>query len=472
VTPGPVCADGDPLCTHNPVPEIVPSKSVDPTSGSVVKAGDVLTYTLTFHNIGKATGSIDYIDYLSDVVDDATVTSQPVASSTDLTVGAVSGGSFAITGTVPVDATYTVTYQVTIKPEGQRGNDLANNFLATKGTTPPTECVAGDPLCTSNPMPDVIDWKTVDPTSGTSLVPGQTVTYTLHYQNIGTAAGDVNRVDDISQLVDDATVTSQPVSSDPALVVTAFGADDRAAITGTLAAAQTVTITYTVMVNDPDKGDGQLANFLQDPTDPPPTSPKCQPADPQHPDCTNNPVGVLEVTKSVNPKNFSEVESGGVLTYTLSFHNTGVGSAEVDYTDHLAGVLDDATIAGAPSASDGALTASTISGGKFSVTGTLAGGQTVRVTYQVKVKAYDDQGDHRLDNFLAPSGPFQVAACDSTNPLCTENPVPAPSGGNNAGGGIAFTGGNRRAELVLAGLLLGAGGLLLLAGRRSRRRIA
>ncbi len=464
------CAADDPMCTHNPVPEIVPSKTVDPASGSTVHAGDVLTYTLTFHNVGAATGSIDYVDHLADVLDDATVTTSPAASSTDLTVSAIADAAFEVTGTVPVDATYTVTYQVTIKPEGQRGNDEANNFVTPSGEDPPSTCSPDDPLCTHNPMPDVVSWKTVDPASGSPVVPGQSLTYTLHFRNQGTADGTVDRVDDISQAVDDATVADQPTASDPALTATPFGPDHRSAVTGTLAAGQTVTVTYVLKIDDLDQGDSILANFLQKPTDPAPTSPDCQPADAQLPDCTSNPIGDLAVSKTVDPQNFSQVEPGDTLTYTLTFYNTGKGAYPVDYTDHMAGVLDDATLVSGPAASAAALTASDLSGGSFEVTGTLGAGQTVRVTYAVKVKSYDEQGDHQLANFLQQTGEPAAETCASTDPLCTANPVPAAA--HSGSGSPAATGADTRATLVLGGLLLGAGGLLSLLGVRRRRRVS
>jgi hypothetical protein len=119
-----------------------------------------------------------------------------------------------------------------------------------------------------------------------------------------------------------------------------------------------------------------------------------------------------------------------------------------------------------------ALSVSAISGGRFRVTGTLAAGQTVRVTYKVKVKPYDQQGDHSLDNFLDPTGTTPPRTCLADNPLCTHNPVPTQhgtsGGGAGSGGGTAFTGGDWRAELILAGLLLGSGALLVLVGRRRR----
>jgi hypothetical protein len=362
-----------------------------------------------------------------------------------------------------------VTYQVTIKPEGHRGNDAANNFVTRAGQDPPAECLPDNALCTHNPMPEVVSWKTVDPSSGTPVVPGQSLTYTLHFQNKGTADGTVDKVDDITQAVDDATVATQPASSDPALAVTGFGADNRSAITGTLAAGQTVTVAYVLKVNDPDDGDTILANFIQKPSDPPPASPDCTPSDPELPDCTSNPVGALAVTKTVDPTNFSKVHPGDTLTYTLTFHNTGKGTFAVDYTDRMAGVLDDANLVSGPDTSDSALTAGDLSGGALRITGTLAADQTVRITYKVKVKAYDKQGDHELNNFLQPTGAHGVDSCVSTDPLCTNNPVPSPAGGSGSGSGTANTGSDTRAVLLLGGLLLGAGGLLSLLGVRRRR---
>ncbi|MCU1659132.1 MAG: hypothetical protein JWO57_3788 [Pseudonocardiales bacterium] len=462
-TPPATCQVGDPLCTEHFVPEIVAAKSVNPTSGTTVVPGQVLTYTMTFQNVGAATGTISYVDHLGDVLDDATITTAP--SSPNLTVGAVAGDQFTVTGPIPAGATYTVTYQVTVNPAAQQGNYLLANFVTEPGVPPPTQCVAGDPLCTVNPVRGITNWKTVNPASGTPVVAGQSLTYTLHFTNTGTAGGNVNTVDDITQAIDDASVTSQPVSSDQALSVTSFGTDNRAHITGTLQPGQTVTITYTLTVHAANHlGDSILANFLLKPTDPPPTSPKCTPTDPQKPDCTSNPIGTLTVAKTVNPANFSQVKSGDTLTYTLTFHNVGKGAVGVDYTDHVAGVLDDADLTSEPTASDNALSTSAVTGAKFRVTGTLAGGQTVTVTYQVKVKPYAAQGDHKLDNFLAQTGHGIAAECVSADPLCTDNPVPPP-----AQPPLAQTGTNPQLQLALAGLLLGAGALLTIAGYRRRR---
>ncbi|WP_158539285.1 DUF7927 domain-containing protein [Renibacterium salmoninarum] len=87
------------------------------------------------------------------------------------------------------------------------------------------------------------DKKSVDPASGTTVKAGQELTYTLTFTNKGAAAGDVNRVDDLSKVLDDAKITSAPTSSDAALVVS-DGADGKITIKGSLEAGKTVTVSY------------------------------------------------------------------------------------------------------------------------------------------------------------------------------------------------------------------------------------
>ena len=72
----------------------------------------MITYTLTFANTaGQAPATVNYTDDLSRVFDDATVTTQPaLATGTGLTVGAIAGDAFTVTGTVAAGATATVTF--------------------------------------------------------------------------------------------------------------------------------------------------------------------------------------------------------------------------------------------------------------------------------------------------------------------------------------------------------------------------
>jgi hypothetical protein len=361
---------------------------------------------------------------------------------------------------------------VTVKPDGQRGDDSLDNFVILPHNPPPNDCQPGDPTCTHNPAAEVHDWKSVTPISGTPVLPGQVLTYTLHFTNTGTAELSVDKVDDISQAVDDATVVSQPEASAPALSVTTFDADHRAHVTGTLQPGQTVVVTYQLKVSDPDTGDGVAANFLLYPKDPPPTKPDCAPTDTQEPDCTSNPIGSLKVSKTADPASGTEVHPGDTITYTLHFTNVGQGAVPVDEVDHLAGVLDDADVVSQPRASSDALSVSAISDKRFEVTGSLAAGQTVTVTYQVKTKPYDQQGDHDLGNFLDPPGVTPPSDCVTGDPMCTDHRVPPPASSAADGGGsdaLALTGADTQLKLILGGLLLAAGGLLTVAGRRRRR---
>lgn len=184
-------------------------------------------------------------------------------------------------------------------------------------------------------------------------------------------------------------------------------------------------------------------------------------------------IGVcrLEVAKSVEPGNFRTVHPGQVLVYLLTFHNSGSAEFPVSYVDDMADVVDDAVIVAPPTASSGALQVLAITRSQFRVTGTLAPGQTVTVHYSVKVKPYDQQRNHKLDNFLTLQGSSHASRCLPANALCTHNPVPTDHGTSGLprfGSPPAVTGFNSRIAVILGGLALGVGALLMLAGTRRR----
>jgi len=339
-----------------------------------------------------------------------------------------------------------------------------------------TPAVGDDIACTVTntpaPVPVLSAWKTVV-ASEWPLRPGSTLAYTLHFANTGTAPAPVDKVDDLTQAIDDATVTAQPVVSSSDLRATAFGADHRSRITGTVPAGTTVTVAYTLTAKPSGQlGDGVAANFLQNPTDAPPASPVCVPADPRQPDCTVSRIGDLRATKSVDPASGTVVASGDTLRYTLSFENVGGGPVAVDHTDHLAAVLDDAVLTSRPVSSDAALTVSAVVDGTFAVTGTLAAGQKAVVTYEVQVKPYAEQGDHALENHLAATGAAPPSECLTSDPLCTRNPIAAPvvpAGPKTPT--LALTGADQGGPAAgLAVLLLALGGAALALRRRSAGR--
>lgn len=426
----------------------------------------MITYTLTYTNDGQAPGVVDSVDDLTEVLDDADVTAAPVSSS-DAVTATLLPEAIRVVGPIEPGETVTVTYEVTVKPDGERGDhELVNVLVPDNPDDPPVPPVTHD-------VPELVDYKSVDPASGTTVQPGGELVYTLHFRNDGAAPAVVDREDVLTGVLDDATISAAPAASDEALSVSEIE-DGRFAITGTLAAGQEATVSYTVTVNaDGERGDDRLGNFLLDPGEDPPN--ECVVAEGELPDCTVNHVSDVEVTKSADPDSGTEVDPGEVVTYTLTFTNistnTEADPAEVDYTDHLADVLDDAELTSAAVSSDPAL-AVTSAAESIRIVGALGAGEVVTVTYAVTVVDYDDQGDHVLGNVVAVTGEEPVCAPGSD--LCTEHPVTDPP----AGGALPptdplpSTGANQIGLWVLAALgAIGAGIALLGAGRRRNGRI-
>ena len=464
--PPSTCVDGDATCTVTPLPNVGAAKSSDPASGTTVLPDQDVTYTLTFANTGSAAGPVDHVDDLSDVLDDADLTVSPQSSDPALTVSSGTDGTIAVTGTLAAGQTVTVSYTVTVRPDGARGDNRLGNVLLGQGEEPPATCEAGDPRCTEHPVPEIVAGKSVDPVSGTPVVAGRRLVYTLTFANVGQAPGSVDRVDDLTHVLDDADLTVEPAASDTALVVTRDA--NRISITGSLEPGQVVTVTYEVLVRPAgERGDDVIANFLLRPGEETPTEPVCEPgagelvealAAVDMSDCTTNLVGEIAPSKSVSPESGTTVREGQVLTYTLAFENTGQGAVGVDFTDHLAGVLDDADWVGNVTTTGG-LDVSGPTADALLVTGTVEPGETATATYQVRVRPHPDQGDHQLVNFLVPTGTTPASECVAENPLCTQNPTqpPAPVVPDPPSKGLAHTGS------ALVGIV-GAGSLLLLLG--------
>lgn len=456
---GPPCSADDPRCVTNPPPTPVcdpadengrdpvtgdpcarveiptmlleVTKSSDPVDGSKVLAGETIDYTITFKNPGPTVAEVKgWNDYLSGVLDDATVTDQPTSSDPSLlVVSAIENEKFEVNGTVPARGEITVKYTVTVKADGQRGDDVITNVVRPPGVDPPVRCAADDELCTTHRVPGVVASKSVNPASGTTVKPGDTLTYTLTFTNNGATAGTVDEIDYLSELLDDARITSRPTvmdpanPGDPALTVSEI-ADEKFTIKGTLQSNQTVTVTYQAMVLSDDKrGDNIISNFVLRPTTDPPTGPECAADDPR---CTKNGVPEVVDSKSSDPVSGSTVVAGDVITYTLTFKNEGGAPGDVNKVDDLSYVADDADITSAPSSSDAALVVTPVQNNQFMITGTLAAGQTVKVTYQVKVQPDADRGDNKLANYLLNPGgtPPPEPVCADGSEDCTTHVAP------------------------------------------------
>ncbi|WP_260457015.1 isopeptide-forming domain-containing fimbrial protein [Rhodococcus qingshengii] len=417
-----------PVETNHSVPGFTVAKTADPASGTGVNAGQTITYTVTGTNTGKTTlNPVVLTDDLSKVLDNATLVDGSLKATVDGVDGAaptLSGTTLTWTGGLEAGKSVVLTYQVKINA-GVAGGTLINNKVTGTAKPPTGPEITPPPVTTEHPVlsPKIAVVKSSDPVSGSNVVAGQDIKYTLSFSNTGNGAGEVAYFDDLRQVVDKGALSG--LAADAPLVATMVGSDGFS-VTGTLAAGESKTVTYSVKVNADVVGGVFVNNFVVPGTTPPVDPPEV--CDPVTQLCTTHPVvsPKIAVVKSSDPVSGSNVVAGQDIKYTLSFSNTGNGAGEVAYFDDLRQVVDKGALSGL--AADAPLVATMVGSDGFSVTGTLAAGETKSVTYSVKVNA-DVVGGVFVNNFVVPGTTPPVdppEVCDPATQLCTTHPVKVP----------------------------------------------
>ncbi|WP_067245462.1 DUF7927 domain-containing protein [Microbacterium resistens] len=267
------------------------SKMADPAHNSDVRAGDVVTYTVTVAQEGPASVAASLVDDLSDVIDDADYNGDVAASAG---TAAVDGATLSWSGDLAPGDVVTITYSVTVTGSGN--TTLAN---VVTSPSPAGECVPapdGTEDCrTIHKTGGYVYAKTADPASGTEVALGDRVTYTLTVAQRGDGAvADAIVVDDLSDVLDDASWNDDATASSGA--VTRVG--DTLTWKGDLAVGQTVTVTYSVTVTS--AGPAELRNVV--------TSPDVR--------AICDPAGVCETEHEVPPTPPLAI-TGGVLGWGL-----------------------------------------------------------------------------------------------------------------------------------------------------------
>jgi len=241
-----------------PVPELAFDKSSDPAPGTAVKPGDVITYAVTIENTGAVVSEDGLVtDDMADVLDKATlvdppaVTCAPVANSCGEVLFTAGDTEFSWRSTpaVPMEVgtTATVTYTVLIDDDatGTVGNLLVQPDILVEHP--------------------IIEWsKTNDAGDGVLVAPGDTVVYTISVSNTGAVdAASFSAVDDLSDVVDDATLDVDSIVVNPAgLGVAVFDpVAETLTWTGALPAGETVEVSYAVVVHEDAAGDLRNAFF-------------------------------------------------------------------------------------------------------------------------------------------------------------------------------------------------------------------
>ncbi|MFD2472971.1 DUF7927 domain-containing protein [Amycolatopsis silviterrae] len=405
-TPGANCPPGsdDPRCgTTTPVAGLEIAKTVDKKDA---KPGDKVTYTVTVKNTGQTvqTGAT-FTDDLSKVLDDATYGNDAAAS---IGTTAYAAPRLTWTGDLPIGATATITYSITVNDPVKGDHQLTN---VVTSDTPGGNCPPGstDPRCgTTTPIAGLEIAKTADKKD---VKPGDKVTYTVTVKNTGqTVYKGATFTDDLSKVLDDATYNDDAAAS---LGSVAYAAP-RLTWTGDLAIGASATVTYSVTVANPVKGDHQLTNVITSDT----PGGNCPPGS-KDPRCgTTTPVAGLEIAKTADKK---DVKPGDKVTYTVTVKNTGQTLYKgATFTDDLSKVLDDAAYDNDATASIGTVT---YTDPKLTWLGDLPVGATATITYSITVNN-PVKGDHRLTNVVTSDTPGGNCPPGSTDPRCgTTTPV-------------------------------------------------
>lgn len=245
------------------------NKTASPLSGSTVRPGDTITYTLTVTPTGPGvTDNVVVTDNLSQVLPFAELTLGTASQgATNLSGNTLTWNVGTLSGTAP----QTLTYTAKVK-DGMWGVDLKNLVTAT-GEKPPTEC----PTCTTTTEHHTpIMWtltKGADPISGSTVRPGDVITYQLTLRNVSMKSlENIVVTDDLSQVLNNASYIGTPLP-DPA--VTLSGTTLTWTVP-TLLDGATVTLNYQVKVSNEAWG-ATLRNVVVGTRDgaPPPECPEC-----------------------------------------------------------------------------------------------------------------------------------------------------------------------------------------------------
>ncbi|MFI5805336.1 LPXTG cell wall anchor domain-containing protein [Streptomyces sp. NPDC051561] len=389
----------DPDCREVlPRPGLEIRKTASP---STAKSGGTVTYTVTVRNTSPDADydGAAFTDDLSGVLDDA-AWADKVTATAGTTAFDAGAKTFGWSGDVPRGTTVTVTYQVTVGKPPAGDKQLKNAVVGPEDSTCPPG--SADPACgTVTPVGTVEIKKTSAPTN---VKAGQRVTYTVTVRNTGEADYDgASFTDSLSGVLDDAAWGDALSATSGTATYDAAG--KKVSWTGNVAKGATVTVTYSVTVGKPPKGDKALKNGVTGGDNCPPgtTDPDCS---------TIDSVALLDLRKTASP---TTAKPGEKVTYTVVAKNAGSATyTGASFEDDLTGVLDDATYNGDEKADGGTVD---YTAPKLTWRHDLPAGATVTISYSVTVDR-PVTGDKVLRNGV--TGPDD-STCPpgSTDPECT-----------------------------------------------------
>lgn len=182
-------------------------------------------------------------------------------------------------GMLPQVKNYSITWTVPDNAEGK-----CADFTNTATVTGNNGFTDTDNATISACYPPKLNVeKTSDPVTGSYVEPGSTVEYTLSFENSGGLPADVNYVDHLADIFDDATFNLGSLNAETGLTAVLVG--DKIVIDGSVAPGTTVIVSYSVTVKTADFGNGVAINFLLPDGEIPPET-----CDPEVVECTEHPI--------------------------------------------------------------------------------------------------------------------------------------------------------------------------------------
>lgn len=304
-------------------PDYTITKSADKTEA---EAGETVTYTVTVTNGGAASGSTSFLDDFNDRVTPGDVTITPVSGGSGCSItGDTNRVLSCATGLLAANGgsqsfVYTVTLPLTFDNTDPAGGCGPGRYeISNEATLANGGAAAGVDVCVAA-APDLRVAKSAD---DTSPEPGDTITYTVTVNNLGTAAGATPIIDDF----DDRLGGTLTVLSAPAGPCTNDG-DTLTCPSGTVPALGSVELTYTVVIpSTVSEGLGggtcspttyEFTNSVQAGGDLA-TATICVIAGPR-----------FEISKSADP---ADAGPGDPVTYTVIVTNRGTAPGSTTWTD-------------------------------------------------------------------------------------------------------------------------------------------
>ncbi|CUU59674.1 conserved repeat domain-containing protein [Parafrankia irregularis] len=406
--PGSNCPPGgtDPAC-GGAVQVLIPGLTMTTAANTTsAEPGQVVGYTTTITNSGQTpyAGAVVTAD-LTGALDDAIFNGDAVASAGTPTFA---GQTLTWTGDLAVGAVVTVTYSLTVR-DPDPGDKVLVTMLAsteTGSSCPPNSANAG---CLGSVAVLTPALTVTSSVSAATVLPGETVTFTIAISNAGQVPYTGATVTDaLADVLDDAAYNGDAAATAGTVDVTG----STLTWTGDLNpdASATVTFSVTVRAQGAGGGDGVLTSTAASAA----AGNNC-PAGSGDARCSATArISELTIATAIDR---TSAGPGDVIHSTITITNTG----QVPYPGATVSFGNDDTDNFLTYNGDAAATVGTLTFGPGGVqltwNGDLAPGQTATITLSVTVNPITQGGV--VTNFVESTTPGSTCTAGGTDPACS-----------------------------------------------------